>query len=88
MKALWEDKKENPKRVYNLLCCLPEEKMDIDLLEEILKDFFSSDPNALDTIETATATDIRRLIRMYDYLKWAKNKTLQRKCLINRIHNC
>lgn len=72
MKALWDDKKDNPKRVYNLLCCLPEEKMDVELLEEILKDFFSSDPNALDTSENATATDIRRLIRMYDYLKWAK----------------
>ena len=72
MKALWEDKKGNLKRVYNLLCCLPEEKMDVDLLEGILKEFFSADPNALDTSEATIATDIRRLIRMYDYLRWAK----------------
>lgn len=70
MKALWEKQRNNAKNVYNLLCCLPEEKMDVDLLEEILKEFFSDNPNALDVSDAAT--DVRRLIRMYDYLKWAK----------------
>ena len=72
MRSLWEEKKNNPKRVYNLLCCLPEEKMDVGLLEEILTEFFRNDPNALDTCKMAT--DVRRLIRMYDFLKWGKKR--------------
>ena len=70
MKDLWETRKNQSKNIYNLLCCLPEEKMDVDLLEVILKEFFSDNLNALDT--SAATTDVRRLIRMYDYLRWAK----------------
>lgn len=69
MRAFWDEKK-NTNRAYNQLCWLPEEKMDVELLEEILLDFFKDDPNALDT--STEATDVRRLIRMYDYLKWRK----------------
>ena len=56
------------------MCYLPENKISISELEEVLKSIFEKDPKALSNKQSGSPTDIRRLIRIYDYLKWGKIK--------------
>ena len=68
---LWEQEHSNKTRMYRLLACLPEWKMDADQLGEILQNLFAHDKDVLSK-KSASRADIKRLIRMYDYLKWKK----------------
>ena len=63
-------------RATRLIAYLPEEQFDLNELESILKGLFERDKNILQNSEAATRTHIRRLIRIYDYLKWGKVKEL------------
>lgn len=72
LQELWAAEKHNPKRAYQLLNRMPESKMDADQLGDILKEIFISNPEILKSSEPGVPTDIRRLIRAYDYLKWGK----------------
>lgn len=69
---LWEKEKENPKKAYRLLGQLPECKMNVSELERILKEIFTDDPDILKSPVAGVSTDVRRLVRVYDYLKWGK----------------
>jgi len=51
---------------------LREEEMNIDDLEEYLKEVFVKDPDVLSS-KKDIRTDIRRLIRIYDFLKYKKS---------------
>lgn len=73
---IWENENENLERATRLIAYLPEEQFDLNELESILKGLFESDKNILQNSEAATRTHIRRLIRIYDYLKWGKVKEL------------
>ena len=54
---------------------LPEDKISIDELETILKDLFEQNRNILyEETTPPVKTNIRRLILIYDYLKWGKRK--------------
>ncbi len=57
--------------MYRLLVTFPEDKMDAEQLGEVLRKLFDSDKDALSNNPKSRA-DIKRLIRMYDYLKWKK----------------
>ena len=46
--------------------------MDVRELEDILKEIFEGDVNVLQNVGANERSDIRRLIRIYDYLKWGK----------------
>ncbi len=72
VKELYE--KEELSKALNLMCYLPENKISISELEEVLKSIFEKDPKALSNKQSGTPTHIRRLIRIYDYLKWGKIK--------------
>lgn len=65
---------ENLSRIYRLLCCFPEEKMDADQLGSVLRDVFENDKNALSSMTSEDRANVKRLIRMYDYLKWGKKE--------------
>ena len=69
---LWEDLKSNEAKAYRVMCSLPEEKMDADFLGKILQEMFTKDPDALEHFTGNKRVDVKRLIRMYDYLKWGK----------------
>jgi hypothetical protein len=56
---------------------MPEEKMPVEELEIILREIFTGDSEILSHITPNEKTDIRRLIRFYDYLRWGKNKDPQ-----------
>ena len=71
-KDLWEREKTDFKKAIRILCWLPEEMMDVDELGEILTEIFAKDPDVLLHSTANEKTDIRRLIRLYDYLRWGK----------------
>ena len=67
---LWLQEHESPSRMYRLLACFPEEKMDVEQLESILQEIFAESPDSLSQMDGGTRADVKRLIRMYDYLRW------------------
>lgn len=69
---IWENESNNLERATRLIAYLPEDQIDLSELECILKELFKEDKNILQNSDTATRTNIRRLIRIYDYLKWGK----------------
>ena len=71
IKELWEDQKEDLTRATRYLGYLPEEKMDVEELHGVLSAIFQKSPDALQAKNELT-TNLRRLIRIYDYLKWGK----------------
>lgn len=71
VKQIWEYEKSNIEKATRLIAHLTEEQMDLDELEFVLKELFENDVNVLEN-EKRAATNIRRLIRVYDYLKWGK----------------
>ena len=46
--------------------------MDIVELENLLVDLFEEDVNILQKASPSERTNIKRLIRIYDYMKWGK----------------
>ena len=74
---LWDQEKKDQARALRLLNLLPEEKMNVDELEAILKELFAADQEILAHSKSGVKTDIRRLIRFYDFLKWGKRKDPQ-----------
>ena len=72
LESLWNDLKGDKAKAFRVMCSLPENKIDVDKLEVILKELFTESNDALDRLDVNTRTNVRRLIRMYDYLKWGK----------------
>lgn len=77
VKDLWEKEKKDLPKATRLLAYLPEEKFKADELYAVLRKIFADNENILSERTTnGLATNVRRLIRIYDYLRWAKNKDL------------
>ena len=76
-KELWENEKLDRIKAIRRLGWLPEDKMNVDELGEILAEIFGNDPEIFSHSTANEKTDIRRLIRFYDYLRWGKNKDSQ-----------
>ena len=73
--AIWTKEKNNLGRALRLLVSLPEEKADPQQIEKILISLFSKDKNILEILDTNTRSNLRKLIRIYDYLVYGKIKT-------------
>lgn len=67
---LWNREKQDLKRVFRLIPCLAEEKIKVDELEIILKEVFDQYPTILTDKTICVPSDLRRVIRIYDFLKW------------------
>ena len=63
-------------RAVRLIPYLTEDQFDVDELEQVLKEIFMNDIDILKNVSATVRSDIRRLIRIYDYLKWGKAKEL------------
>jgi hypothetical protein len=63
-------------RAVRLIPYLTEDQFDVDELEQVLKEIFMNDIDILKNVSANVRSDIRRLIRIYDYLKWGKVKEL------------
>lgn len=59
-------------KATDLIVYLPEDEIDIDELEMVLKEIFNNDVNILQNSNPPIRTNIRRLIMIYDYMKWGK----------------
>ena len=63
-------------RAVRLIPYLTEDQFDVDELEQVLKEIFMNDIDILKNVSATVRSDIRRLIRIYDYLRWGKEKEL------------
>ena len=72
VKQIWEQEKASTSKALRLIAYLEEKQMDVRELEDILKEIFEGDVNVLQNVGANERSDIRRLIRIYDYLKWGK----------------
>ena len=59
-------------RATRLISHLEETQIDINELECVLKEIFEEDINLLQNSSSPVRTNVRRLIMVYDYLKWGK----------------
>ena len=59
-------------KIMLLIAHLDENELDLESLEQYLKQFLDSNPNIFDYDNTLLKTNFRRLIRIYDWLKFGK----------------
>lgn len=73
---IWHIENRKLERATRLIAHLTEEQISKDELETVLFEIFDVYPQIFlqeyDNINTNTKSNIRRLIRIYDYLKWGK----------------
>lgn len=76
VKQIWDQEKASTGRALRLIAHLREDQIDVKELEDVLKEIFESNVNILQNVNSNERSDIRRLIRIYDFLKWGKLKEL------------
>lgn len=76
VKQIWIQEKGSLGKALRLIAHLEENQINIKELEDVLKELFEKDVNVLQNVKSSERSDIRRLIRIYDYLKWGKVKEL------------
>ena len=67
---IWNDEKDNQRKAIRLIGVLPEEKVDVGELEMILNELFQQDENVLSALVGPDRSNLKRLIRIYDFLKY------------------
>ena len=74
--SIWNTAEYNLEKRTRLIAQLKEEEIDINDLEKVLLSLFEENPRLLldGKLEPACATNIRRLIRIYDFLKYYQKK--------------
>lgn len=72
VKQIWTQEKHSLERATKLIAHLKEEQIDVDELEEVLREILEEDLNLLKNGEPVVRTNVRRLIFIYDYIKWGK----------------
>ncbi|WP_367567594.1 SIR2 family protein [Lacrimispora sp.] len=72
VKQIWKQEKHSLEKATRLMSHLEEGKIDVEELEEVLQELFENDVNLLQNADPHIRTNIRRLIMIYDYLKWGK----------------
>ena len=69
---IWKQEKDSLQKATQMISYLKEEQLDVNELEWVLKEIFENDVNILQNTTSSIRTNIRRLIMIYDYLKWGK----------------
>lgn len=69
---IWKKEKENLEKATRLIAYLPETQIDVNQLEYVLKEMFEDNIKVLIDSKSNVRSNIRRLILIYDYLKWGK----------------
>lgn len=69
---IWENENQSLERATRLIAYLPEQMIDIEELGTLLTLLFEENINILQSPQQSVRTNIRRLISVYDYLKWGK----------------
>ena len=69
---IWNDEKGKQSRALRLLGNMSEESIKIDEYEKILNDLFTENRNILSELNDNDRSSLRRMIRIYDFLKFGK----------------
>lgn len=72
---LWTEEKVNLTKAIRLLGYLPEEKIDVNQYQHILKEIFEENNNILSSLDSSNRSSLHRMIRIYDFLKYGPKKT-------------
>lgn len=72
VRQIWMQEKGSLERATRLISHLEEKQIAINELEDVLIELFEEDINILQNVEANVRTHIRRLIMIYDYMKWGK----------------
>ena len=75
VEQIWRNETASLEKATRLIAHLPEADIDIDELEAVLKKIFADNMNILQNSRSAIRTNVRRLIMIYDYLKWGNKRT-------------
>ena len=81
---IWNKEKQSLERATRLIAHLPESQLQVDELESVLKELFTKDEDILLNSDPPVRSHIRRLILIYDYLKWGKRKGLPPEAFVNK----
>ena len=71
IKDIWDNEKSSYSNALLHMAYLEEKQIDVNELEEVLKEIFANRPDILEAGETSEKTNVRRMIRIYDYLAYA-----------------
>lgn len=71
---IWNEEKGNLLRAIRLISNLPESNAPVDEIETILKEIFENKPDILEELDGPNRSNLRKLIRVYDYLKYGQKK--------------
>ena len=69
------EEKENLLKAIRLLGCLPENQIDVKQYQQILETIFSENANILSSLNSPNRSNLHRMIRIYDFLRYAQKKT-------------
>ena len=72
MSEIWKEHGSNWLYALDKIAHLEEEKINIEELEEILIEIFKKDNNILESDNNSLKSNLRRAIRIYDYLKYGR----------------
>lgn len=75
VKQIWDQEKVSVEKATRLISHLEERQIDIAELEKVLLELFEENVNILQSSDSGVRTNIRRLIMIYDYLKWGNKRT-------------
>lgn len=72
---VWTDERGNLLKAIRLLGCLPEDKIDIIQYQNILESIFAENNNILSSLDSPNRSNLHKMIRIYDFLKYGPKKT-------------
>ena len=79
VKEAWNSEKNILSKATLAIAHLEREKISVDELENVLKEIFTKNKEILsskDKKDNLLKSNIRRLIRIYDYLKWGTKNSM------------
>ena len=69
------EEKDNLLKAIRLLGCLPEDHIEIEKYKQILETIFSENNNILSSLDSPNRSNLHRMIRIYDFLRYGQKKT-------------
>ena len=72
---IWIEEKDNLLKAIRLLGCLPEDHIEIEKYKQILETIFSENNNILSSLDSPNRSNLHRMIRIYDFLRYGQKKT-------------
>ena len=62
-------------KAIRLLVCVPEEKINVNQYQSVLEAIFTENNNILSSLDSPNRSNLHRMIRIYDFLKYGQKKT-------------